>query len=207
MEIEILIAFIIAASLILAAPGPTVVLVVALAAQRGRGAVLPLAAGVLCGDLTAMLFSFAGLGALLAASAEWFAAFKWAAAACLIYLGIKQWRAKPAAAAVVPRHKTAAELFWKSCMVTAINPKGIVFFTVFMPQFISPAKPAAPQFAILGAAFLLLAALNAAGYAAFAGKLRGALQGGKARRINRLSGGALIGAGIWAAGIRRGAEI
>ena len=204
MDIEILFAFILATVLVVISPGPTVVLVVALAARYGPRAAAPLIAGVMCGDLAALLASFAGLGALLAASAEAFAAFKWAAAAYLIYLGIKQWRAPPVVAEA-PGRKTAAVLFRRAFLTTAMNPKTIIFFTVFIPQFVSAEKPFAPQFAILGGVFLFLAALNAAGYAIFAGKMRRVLQGGMVRWFNRLGGGALISAGIWTAAIRRDA--
>ncbi|MBE0583778.1 MAG: LysE family transporter, partial [Desulfofustis sp.] len=85
-------AFVFAASIILIIPGPTIILVISLALSHGRRSVAPLVAGVVCGDLTAMTFSLAGLGALLAASAHLFLVFKWLGALYLIYLGVRLWR-------------------------------------------------------------------------------------------------------------------
>ena len=91
MSLEVYIGFVLASSLILIIPGPTVILVVSQAIARGRKAVVPLVAGVVAGDFTAMTMSLLGLGALLAASAQLFTLLKWIGALYLIYLGIKLW--------------------------------------------------------------------------------------------------------------------
>lgn len=89
-------------------------------------------------------------------------------------------------------------------LVTALNPKGIVFFVAFVPQFIDPARPFLVQAAVLVATFVTLAAANAAIYAALAGRLSGAVRRPSVRRVlNRVGGGVLVGAGL-AAALRRG---
>ncbi len=198
-------AFLFAAGIILIIPGPTIILVISLALSHGRRSVIPLAAGVVCGDLTAMTFSLAGLGAILAASANLFIVFKWMGALYLIYLGIRLWRSKAAAWELATGNKraSAGALFRSSYIVTALNPKSIAFFVAFFPQFIRADASAAPQFLILGTTFLLLAAVNAALYAFFAGHLRDVISDSdRCRWLNRCGGGALIGAGIFTAGMR-----
>jgi len=85
--------FAIASAILVAIPGPTVLLVVSYALGHGRKYALATTAGVAMGDLTSMTASMLGLGVLLAASAEMFMVVKWIGAAYLVYLGIKLWRA------------------------------------------------------------------------------------------------------------------
>ena len=206
MSLEMWIAFVIAATILMVIPGPTIILVISQAIAYGRRALIPLVFGVVLGDFTAMSLSLLGLGAILATSAEAFFVLKWIGAIYLIYLGIKHWRSNSegrkisfATAGVSNR-----SLFKNAFVVTALNPKGIVFFVAFLPQFISPIGHAAPQFLILGATFLLLAAINATLYAVFAGHLGETVQNSRARRwFNRCAGSALIGAGVFTAAIQR----
>ena len=95
MSLEIYIAFVIAAEIILVIPGPTIILVVSQAIAHGRKSVIPLVTGVLAGDFTAMTLSLLGLGAVLSASAALFVLLKWIGALYLIYLGVKLWRTDP----------------------------------------------------------------------------------------------------------------
>ena len=94
-QVEIWIPFALATTLILIIPGPTIILVISQAVTHGRKSVVPLVAGVILGDFTAMTLSLLGLGALLSASAALFSAFKWIGAIYLIYLGIKLWKLNP----------------------------------------------------------------------------------------------------------------
>jgi threonine/homoserine/homoserine lactone efflux protein len=82
-------------------------------------------------------------------------------------------------------------------VVTALNPKGIVFFVAFVPQFIDPARDFVAQAAMLVATFVTLAALNAFGYALLASRLSGAVRKASVRRLlNRVGGAVLVGAGL-----------
>jgi len=90
--------------------------------------------------------------------------------------------------------------------VTALNPKSIVFFVAFLPQFVTPAAPLLPQLAILEATFLTLATLNVLVYALLAARLRKRLRRPRAvKTMNRLGGGVMISAGLLAAALRRSA--
>ena len=95
MNIESYIPFVLAATLILIIPGPTIILVISQAVAHGRKSVVPLVLGVLLGDFTAMTFSLLGLGAILAASAVLFSIFKWAGALYLLYLVVQLWKSNP----------------------------------------------------------------------------------------------------------------
>ena len=206
MNLEIWIAFVIAAEIILVIPGPTIILVVSQAIAHGRTSVIPLVAGVLAGDFTAMTLSLLGLGAVLSASATLFVVLKWIGALYLIYLGLKLWRTAPAdgTAAVAARPASAGSLFKDAYIVTALNPKSIAFFVAFLPQFINHQAATLPQFMILGTTFLTMATINAALYAIFAGHLRDTLRKARIRKLfDRCGGSALIGAGVLTAAMER----
>jgi threonine/homoserine/homoserine lactone efflux protein len=207
MSLELWIAFVLAATLILIIPGPTIMLVVSQAVAHGPRSVVPVVAGVFFGDFTAMTFSLLGLGALLAASAALFSLFKWVGALYLFYLGIKLWRLQPekGASGMDIKKTSTGSMFYSSYIVTALNPKGIAFFVAFLPQFISSSSPLLPQLLILGATFLFLATLNATLYALFAGRLRAKMANSRVRRwFNRCGGSALIGAGLATAAMQAG---
>jgi len=203
---EIWIPYVLATTLILVIPGPTIILVISQAVAHGRKSVIPLVAGVLLGDFTAMTFSLLGLGAILSASAAIFTIFKWIGALYLIYLGIKLWKFKAVANPAPDKTKktSTGSLFKSSYIVTALNPKSIAFFVAFLPQFIDPSKPVFFQMTLLGGTFLSLATLNAALYATFAGQLSEYMRRESVRKwFNRCGGGALIGAGIFTASLQR----
>ena len=206
MSLEIWITYIFATMFILIIPGPTIILVISQAVTHGRKSVVPLVAGVVLGDFTAMTLSLLGLGAIMTASAALFTLFKWIGAIYLLYLGINLWRANPDRSSIQREKKDASprSLFKSSFIVTALNPKSIAFFVAFLPQFIRSHSPAFSQILILGGTFLFLAFVNAALYALFAGQLRETIKRTVVRKwLNRCGGTALIGAGIFTAGMQR----
>lgn len=208
MNMGLWIPFVLAATLILIVPGPTILLVISQAVAHGRRSVIPLVIGVVLGDFTAMTLSLLGLGALMSASATLFNIFKWVGAFYLIYLGIKLWKLNSENNSVQhnANNASAGSLMRSSFIVTALNPKGIAFFVAFLPQFVDPLKPALSQLTLLGGTFLLLATINSALYAIFAGKLGDQMKKRKIRRwFNRCGGGTLIGAGIFTAVMQRSA--
>ena len=204
MAFETWLAFAIASAVLVAIPGPTVMLVVSFALGQGRRSALATVPGVALGDLVAMVVSLAGAGAVLAASATAFTVLKLAGAAYLVWLGIGLWRAAPQR--LEARPATGTRLFRDSFTVTVLNPKGIVFFIAFVPQFIDPGAALLPQMAILVATFVFLGGLNAALWALAAGTMRDRLAGPRAQRaVARVGGSFLILAGLVTALTRRGA--
>ncbi len=206
MSLEMWIAFVIAAMIVLVIPGPTILLVISQSISHGRRAVVPLVTGVTLGDFTAMTLSLLGLGAILAASATLFSVLKFIGAVYLIFLGIKLWRSNPGQheISLADTKASNSSLFKSTFVVTALNPKSIAFFVVFLPQFINPKGQTVLQLLILGTTFLLLASINATLYAVFAGHLRDTMKSSKVRRwFNRGGGSVLIGAGFFTAAIQR----
>ena len=195
MTLQAWLSFLLATTLLLVVPGPTLLLVIGQSLGGGRRHALPLVAGVALGDLTAITLSLAGLGAVLAASAEAFTLLKWAGAAYLVFLGVTMWRA-PVSADAAPSLKAQAA-FRQAYVVTALNPNGIAFFVAFVPQFISPSAPFLSQAAILVASFVTLAAANTLVYALLAGQMSSLVRRPSVRRgLNRTGGGVLVGAGL-----------
>ena len=95
-------------------------------------------------------------------------------------------------------------LFANTWLVTALNPKGIIFFVAFLPQFINPASAVSPQLWVLATTFVVMATINATLYAVFAAAARRALASPRALRGFNLAGGSLLSAaGIWALLARR----
>lgn len=206
MAFETWAAFAVASAIMLAIPGPTILLVVSYALSHGRRVASAIVAGVALGDFTAMTASMLGVGALLATSAALFTALKWVGAAYLVYLGIKLWRAPVGDGAIPQAEKetNARRIFLHAYVVTALNPKSIIFFVAFLPQFLDPAAPALTQMVVFETTFVILATLNAAAYALLASMARGAIRKPSVQRIvNRTGGSLLIGAAMLAAGFRK----
>jgi threonine/homoserine/homoserine lactone efflux protein len=206
MNIETWLAFTAASTVLIVIPGPTILLVVSYALGQGWRTALPMAAGVALGDFTAMTVSLLGLGALLATSATVFTILKWAGAAYLVWLGIKLWRSGGTLDAK-PRMDAASSLrmLCHAWLVTALNPKGLTFFIAFLPQFIDPQLPLAPQVGVFGATFLVLAFANAVTYALIASRARTVVRSPRAMGLfNKAGGSLLIGAGISTVAVRAG---
>jgi threonine/homoserine/homoserine lactone efflux protein len=207
MPLELWLAYVATSAIVLAIPGPTILLVLSFSISQGRSATLPLVAGVALGDSVAITLSLIGLGTLLATSALWFTVIKWLGGLYLVYLGVKLLlsvrKAAPMQATAVPV-SSPAKLFGNAFIVTALNPKSIIFFIALLPQFISAAHPTTPQLWILGITFVVLATIGAASYALFATSVRRWLASPRAQQAYGLCGGGLLcAAGVWALSARR----
>jgi len=206
MSIETWLAFAAASAVLLVIPGPTILLVVSYALGQGWRTALPMAAGVALGDFTAMTLSMLGIGALLAASATVFTVLKWIGAAYLVWLGIKLFRAGGTLQAE-PRRSASSSLrmLGHAWLVTALNPKSITFFVAFLPQFLDHGGDFWTQMLIFEATFLVLAFLNALGYALAASRARRAVSSPRVLSIvNRTGGTLLVGAGVATVALRSG---
>lgn len=207
MTLELYLAYVVATLIVLAIPGPTVMLVVSYALAQGRKSALASVAGVGLGDAVAAVASLAGLGAILAASATLFSVLKWIGAAYLVYLGVKLWRSRPQTLETVEtRLADGRRIFLHTFVVTALNPKGIAFFIAFLPHFIAESAPILPQLLLLGSTFVVLGIVNAAVYALAAASVRERVRRPSTLRLmNRLGGGVLVMAGIMTATLRKAA--
>ncbi len=201
-----LLSLFLAASLVLAVtPGPGVIYIVTRSLAQGRQAGLASVAGVALGNFGCAMGASIGLAALFAASAIAFSIVKYAGAAYLIGLGIKTLRVKTAVqAAVAPGEVPLWPIFREGSLVALLNPKTAIFFTAFLPQFMSPdlgGAYALAQALLLSAIFVAIAAVTDAGYALVAGAIAPKLiYTPTASGFARLTAGvALIALGVFAA--------
>lgn len=209
MSFEHWLAFAAASALLVAIPGPTVLLVISYALGHGRRSAMATVGGVALGDFTAMTASMLGLGVLLMATAGLFTVLKWIGAAYLIYLGLKLWRAPVAAEGIAASVDAVPPLriFLHAYAVTALNPKSIIFFVAFLPQFIDQHAPILPQMIIFMITFLILATINASLYGLMASAARRTIRRPSIQRlINRTGGSLLIAAGLFTMTWRRAAS-
>jgi threonine/homoserine/homoserine lactone efflux protein len=207
MHLDTWLAFVATSAVLLVIPGPTILTVISYSLAQGRSASVPLIIAVALGDSTALALSLLGLGTVLATSAFWFTVIKIAGGLYLLYLGVKMLMA-----GVTPLSPTAAprtsrwKLFANTYAVTATNPKGIVFYVAFLPQFVDTANNAHAQLWIMAATFVALAILNATLYTFFASSAARLLASARAQRWFNFGGGSLLcGAGIWTLFARRAA--
>lgn len=201
MPIELWLTFVAASTVLLVIPGPTILTVISYSMSHGRRANVPLVAAVALGDSTALVVSLFGLGALLAASAFWFTVVKSVGGLYLLYLGVKLLRSgiSPVELSEKMAPVSRWKLFANTYLVTALNPKGIIFFVAFLPQFIAPEVNVTQQMWVLAITFVTMAALNASLYAVFAASARRLLASPRAQQRFNLAGGSLLSAaGIWA---------
>ena len=202
-------AFVLASIVLLVIPGPTIIMVISQALAHGRKVAFASVMGVGLGDLVATSLSIAGAGAVLAASASLFQALKFVGAAYLIWIGYKMWRTPVSIPDMQDTSLPTGSgrpgiIFRDSFLITALNPKGILFFVAFVPQFIDPALAYAPQAAIYVATFTALGILNAAMFALAAAGARETICRPQVMKAAMRTGGSLLMmAGVAAALTRR----
>ncbi len=154
--------FLIAALLITASPGPDNLMVLGMGISKGRRQGIVFGLGCALGCLSHTLLAVLGISALIAASATAFLALKIIGGLYLIWMGFNAWRSSGAVniQADVPVESSLTRLFFKGCLANAINPKVVLFFLSFLPQFvIADHGQVGGQIAALGVTFTLQAAL------------------------------------------------
>ena len=201
-----LLAFTLAAAVLVAIPGPNLMFIAARSAADGRRAGVLSSLGVETGTMLHVAAAAIGLSALLASSAEAFAVVKYAGAAYLVYMGLKALLSRAPAHAPDEDAGTArvagAHVYRQAVLVQLLNPKVAVFFLAFLPQFVDPDRAAVPQILMLGAILStlgmtvnLIAAMAADGVAR---RVRGTGRSG--RPWGRWAGGCVyLGLGAYAA--------
>jgi len=203
-------AFFVASWLISLSPGAGVISCMAAGMRYGYARALWNIAGLQLGIVLTMAIVAAGLGAILATSAIAFTAIKWLGAAYLVWLGIQQWRAPSfgvdAEAAQRGLSGAPHQLLLRGFLVNATNPKGILFMLAVLPQFIDPAKPQLPQYAICAATIFFTDLVVMSAYTALAAKvLRALREPHHIRLMNRTFGGLFVAAGALLATFKRAA--
>ncbi len=192
--------FVVASFLLIIVPGPVVTLVIGNALSHGLKAALLNVGGSLLGLCGILALVAAGLGSVAARYAGLFEAIRLIGAAYLIYLGARALIASfrtpdPAKPAAAPPRKGG--FFVQGLLVGVSNPKSLLFFGAFLPQFIDPSQAYLPQIALLGATFAVMAAASDSVYAVLASRARAGLALAHRRLLDRASGAMLLGGGLW----------
>ena len=195
-------AFLLITAVLIVAPGPVVTLVVATGATKGVRAALTTVAGTTTGNALLLAGIALGLNWVVAHAGLLFEALRWTGAAYLVWLGVQVWR--NAGRAGDELADTGRRRFLRGLIVALSNPKTIVFFSAFLPQFVDPRLPAGPQLAAMCAASALMAAVMDSAWAVASGCGRAwFMKPARARLLRRLSGCVLIGGGVWLTLARR----
>ena len=192
-----LLAFALVSFIGIATPGPTVLLALTNGSRFGVRRALVGMVGAVLSDFVLIGAVALGLGALLAASEFWFSVVKWIGAGYLAFLGIMLLRSKGTLNDQLHGNTdngsgAPGAIFWKSFLVAVTNPKGYLFFSAFLPQFIVPALPQLPQYAALALVFATVDFLVMFGYAALGSQAVKVLKASGALWLDRICGGALL---------------
>lgn len=200
---ELVVAFVAAMVVLVLVPGPNVALIVANSLAYGpRYGLLTVAGTSMALPVQLGLVVF-GMHTVLGTIAEWFESLRWLGVAYLVYLGVRTWRA-PAVdlthAGAQPRSATG--IFFRGFAVSLTNPKTLLFYSAFLPQFVTPGHDVTGQLLGLSAIAIVLVVVLDSGWALLAARVRRSLAiDGRLR--NRLTGGILIGAAVGLALARR----
>lgn len=194
---ETLLLFSFVALIGIATPGPTVLLALTNGSRFGVRASLPGMAGAVLSDFVLISAVAAGLGALLAASEFWFSVVKWVGVAYLTYLGIRLLRSKGTLTVpseeIVTARLSARSIFLRSFLVAVTNPKGYLFFSAFLPQFIVISEPKLPQYTALAVTFASIDFIVMFAYASAGAQAIRFLRARGVLWLDRICGGALLG--------------
>jgi threonine/homoserine/homoserine lactone efflux protein len=200
MSMQAYLAFVAACIALALLPGPIVTLVIANGLRHGTRAALTNVAGAQAGLAIVIGIVAIGLTSLMATMGYWFDWVRFAGAAYLVWLGIKLiWTPVEGVDVDAPPPPPRGGFFLQGFLVLLSNPKVLVFFGAFIPQFMDMSQPHFPQVALLGATFMVTAVMTDALYAIAAGRARKYFSARRTRMMSRISGGFMIGGGIWLA--------
>jgi len=200
MSLQVYFAFIAACIALALLPGPIVTLLIANGLRHGTRAALTNILGVQVGLLIVIGILAVGLTSLMATMGYWFDWVRFAGVAYLVWLGIKLIRSPVEGVdADAPPPPPRGGFFLQGLLVLLSNPKVLVFFGAFIPQFMDMNRDHFLQVALLGATFMVTAVMTDALYAIAAGRARKFFSARRTRMMSRISGGFMIGGGIWLA--------
>jgi len=203
MSLELYAAYLVACLVVIIVPGPTVTLILANSLRHGARAGLGNVLGTQIG--LAIMIGIVGIGltSLIEAMGHWFDWLRLAGAAYLIWLGWKMIRSSGSDDATGTPVPPRGGFLVQGVLVALSNPKTLIFFGAFFPQFIDPARDHGLQIVIMGLTAMLVAAISDSVYALAAGRAGRALSARRVRLLSRVSGGFLMGGGVWLAFSRR----
>ncbi len=198
-----LLIFVAAAFALIVTPGPNFFYILTRAATQGRRAGVVAAIGLGAGVVVHTTLATLGMAAVVRSSYLAFRAIKYGGSLYLIVLGIKAARSRPAIPDVsLAMRDQDSRVLWQSIVASLTNPKTILFFLSFLPQFVTgPASSAPRQMLALGGIYMLVTMLVYSAVACVAGSATRWLRESRARasRLRWLTASSFIGLGVWAA--------
>jgi homoserine/homoserine lactone efflux protein len=206
MELPLWLFFVGTVFILAITPGPSVLLATANSMKHGKGKTLGTIAGDLTANLCQIILASIGLATIVVSSGTLFQAIKWLGVAYLIYTGISKIVSKPQIHLETEAQGKGSfsKLFLEGFLMSAANPKAIVFFAALFPLFLNNAAPIIPQIAILAITFLTIDGLSLFTYATFAEQLKSYLEDQeKVHLQNRIVGALLILSGILLSMVKR----
>jgi threonine/homoserine/homoserine lactone efflux protein len=203
VSLDVYLAYVLACFVIAVIPGPTVTVIVANSLAYGTRAGLLNVAGTQLGLAVMMATLVVGLSTVIAVVGVWFDWLRIAGAAYLVWLGWKLLRAPDALAQPGRAPAPRGGFFLQGLLVILSNPKGLLWFGAFIPQFVDPAGNYVGQIVLLGVTAMAVALVTDGAYAVLTGRAGALLSRSRARLVSRLGGAFLVGGGIWLALTRR----
>ncbi|UYN97417.1 MAG: LysE family translocator [Enhydrobacter sp.] len=203
MSLDLYIAYLFACLIVVIVPGPTATLILANSIRHGMRAGLMNVLGTQIG--LAIMIGLVGIGltSLIEAMGQWFDWLRLVGAAYLVWLGWRMIRSGSVGKEVPAPRPPSSGFVSQGMLVALSNPKTLLFFGAFFPQFIDPARDHGLQILIMGLTAMLLAALSDSAYAIASGRAGRVLSAHRVRMVSRVGGGMLIGGGLWLAFTRR----
>jgi homoserine/homoserine lactone efflux protein len=199
MSLELYLAYVLACAVITLIPGPTVTVIIANSLAHGPRAGLLNVAGTQLGLGLMMAILVVGLSSVIAAMGWLFDWLRWAGAAYLVWLGIQLLRSPDAIAEARSFPAPRGGFFLQGFLVLMANPKALLWFGAFIPQFVDPNGNYVGQIVVLGVTAMAVALISDGAYAVLTGRAGAFLSKRRIRLVSRLSGAFLIGGGIWLA--------
>jgi threonine/homoserine/homoserine lactone efflux protein len=199
MSPDLYLAYVIACLFIALLPGPTITLIIATSIRHGTRAGLGNVAGTQVGLAVMIAVVGVGLASLIEGMGHWFEWLRLVGAAYLIWMGIQMFRSAGAVDETGVPPLPRGGFMLQGVLVAASNPKTMVFFGAFFPQFIDPAGNYTLQIVVMGLTAMAIAAMTDSSYAILGGRAGRFLSTRRLKLISRLSGGFLVGGGLWLA--------
>jgi threonine/homoserine/homoserine lactone efflux protein len=203
MSLDLYLAYVLACFLIAVVPGPTVTVIVANSLAYGARAGLLNVAGTQLGLALMMAGLVVGLATVIAVMGAWFDWLRIAGAAYLVWLGWKLLRAPDQLGQPGGAPAPRGGFFLQGLLVILSNPKGLLWFGAFIPQFVDPGGDYVGQIVLLGMTAMAVALVTDGAYAVLTGRAGALLSRRRARLVSRLGGAFLVGGGVWLALARR----
>src|SRR5262249_47622975 len=204
MSLSLYLAYVAACVVIVVVPGPTVTLTISNALTHGTRAALINVAGSQAGLAGMLALVLVGLTSLVKNQGVWFDWLRLAGAAYLVWLGWKLLRAKGSLGGRADAPRPRGGFFLQGFLVLMSNPKALLLFGAFIPQFVDPNGNYVAQVILLGVTFMAVATVGDSAYALVAGPAPALMSPPRGRTVSRVSGAFLVGGGGWVARGRPG---